>query len=354
MDSKTEPFSNLSESPECRSCARYILETKGTSIDTPWGESEGVVLNLCEGGMAVLTEVQVEPGSTKRLRFDLPEEAKPVEVEGVVVWEDKKHGRFGIKFKHLSEHAQWSIRRWASQHALHSQLASILYDSGRATLLPDLPGSLPVEQHSPEDLSPEDLGIVPAIPSEDRQSRQSWAPVADVPANPMEVLTKDEAANLLKVEELDDFIGNLAIHLPSAGSSYAIAPGAQAKTALAKFLAYLLLKQSGVCIYLTGWDMRQYSEHLDLFFGYRRSAGETRTFSEAPVHLFNRDAKDALVSILCLVLYFSLEAWIFDVEGLTLIRIGRDGKMDIQNEGEDDIRDFAKDPDKYLAPFLAL
>jgi hypothetical protein len=170
--------------------------------------------------------------------------------------------------------------------------------------------------------------------------------------NAVKVLTKDDAASLLNAAELDSFIRKLSRQLQTSGASYAMSPDAQAKTALAKFLAYLLLKQAPVCVYLTSWGLRQYGEQLDLLYGYRRSAGETRTLSQAPVHVFDSTASEALVSVLCMVFYFSLEAWIFDLEGRTLIRINRDGRLEMQTEGEEDIRNFAGNPGKYLAPLL--
>ena len=90
-----------------------------------------------------------------------------------------------------------------------------------------------------------------------------------------------------------------------------------------------------------------------LLRGYRVASGEMRSLSVAPVHVFDSSASDALVSVLCLVLYFYLEAWIFDVEGKTLIGISRDGKLDIRTENVADIKSFGEDPEKYLQPFLA-
>jgi hypothetical protein len=169
----------------------------------------------------------------------------------------------------------------------------------------------------------------------------------------VKILTTDDAALLLGAGDLDLFLRRLTSRLPPAGPVYAISPDARAKTGLAKFLAYLLLKQSSVCIYLTGWGDRPYSEHLDLLRGYRVASGEMRSLSVAPVHVFDSSASDAMVSVLCLVLYFYLEAWIFDVEGKTLIGISRDGKLDIRTDNVEDIKSFGEDPEKYLQPFLA-
>jgi hypothetical protein len=161
-------------------------------------------------------------------------------------------------------------------------------------------------------------------------------------------MTKDDAAGLLNVDGLDSFVNQRCDELRLVGSAYTVPDDTGSKTALAKFLTYLLLKQPEVCVYLTGWSLRPTSEHLDLLLGYRRSAGEMRPLSEAPLHLFDQNGSDALASILCLVFYFALEAWIFDSEGKTMIRISHDGQIEVRADGQGDLVDFASEPGKYL------
>jgi hypothetical protein len=169
----------------------------------------------------------------------------------------------------------------------------------------------------------------------------------------MKVLTKEGAASLLSVDLLDTFVSQRSEQLRMAGTAYKIPLDTGSKTALAKFFARLLLKQPEVCVYLTGWNLRPISEHLDLLYRYRLSAGETRQLSEAPVHVFDHTGSDALVSILCLVFYFALDAWVFDLEGKTLVRISHDGRIEVRAEDQGDIVDFAADPEKYLKPHVA-
>jgi len=99
---------------------------------------------------------------------------------------------------------------------------------------------------------------------------------------------------------------------------------------------------------VTGWGLRPTAEQLDLLYGYRRSVGETRMLTEAPLHLFDQSGSDALGSILCLVFYFALEAWVFDVAGTTMIRISHDGRIETRSSGRGDLVDFAGEPEKYL------
>jgi len=164
----------------------------------------------------------------------------------------------------------------------------------------------------------------------------------------MNVMTKDDAAVLLQADGLDSFVNQRCEELKVVGSAYAIPDDTASKTALAKFLSYLLLKEPQVCVYLTGWSLRPTAEHLDLLYGYRRSTGEMRPLSEAPLHVFDRSESDALASILCLVFYFALEAWVFDAEGSTMIRFSHDGRIEVRSDEHRDIVDFASEPAKYL------
>src|ERR1700692_1981364 len=103
----------------------------------------------------------------------------------------------------------------------------------------------------------------------------------------MNVLTKDDAARLLNQESLDSYIGQLSRQLSPNGAGYSVPSDTAAKISLVKFLTYLLLQQSGVCVYIPGWTLHPSSEHLDLFYGYRRASGELRHLSEAPLHHFD-------------------------------------------------------------------
>ena len=169
----------------------------------------------------------------------------------------------------------------------------------------------------------------------------------------MNVLTKDDAAQMLKVETLDSCLYQLSKRLLPAGTAFAIPPQSKAQTALAKFLAYLLLENSGVYLYLSRWSLHPSTEHLDLFYGYRRSVGETRPLSVAPVHFIEPASRHELESILCMVLFFGWEAWMFDETGNTLVRLTNDGKLEVRADGKTSIGAFAADPAKFLSPMAS-
>lgn len=171
----------------------------------------------------------------------------------------------------------------------------------------------------------------------------------------MKILSVDESAAILRSSSLDGWLRDRARVLRAAGDAYTIPAEPAARIALAKFLSCLLMRNSEACVYLTAWNLEPHFEHLELLYGYRRSAGETRPLALAPVHMFDRPAMDAMISILCLVLVFQLEAWIFDVEGTVLARLTHGGALALYStgQGDADIRDFASSPDKYLQPMLA-
>ena len=169
----------------------------------------------------------------------------------------------------------------------------------------------------------------------------------------MHVLTKDDVAEKLQVEGLDSSLSQLAHRLASAGPAYTVPPQSRAQTALAKFLAYLLLERSGVYVYLSRWGLRPASEHLELFYGYRRSVGEMRPLSEAPVHFVEPNARHELESILCLIFFFGWDAWLFDEGGTMLVRITHDGMLEVRAEGQTNLGAFAADPAKFFTPMAS-
>jgi hypothetical protein len=169
----------------------------------------------------------------------------------------------------------------------------------------------------------------------------------------MKILTKENASEMLGGKSLDTFVSELSNRLRQVGGTYSIPPDSGAKTALSRVFAYLLLRQSSVCIYVSCWGVWGSSENLDLFYGYRRSFGENRILMESPVHLFERSEEDTFVSILCMVLYFVWDAWVFDIEGKTLVRISHDEWLEVRAEDDEAIKEFAVELEKYGMPLLA-
>jgi hypothetical protein len=169
----------------------------------------------------------------------------------------------------------------------------------------------------------------------------------------MKILNKENASEMLGGKSLDTFVSQLSNQLRQVGGTYSIPRDSGAKTALSRVFAYLLLRKSSVCIYVSGWGVWGSSENLDLFYGYRRSFGENRPLIEAPVHLFEPTEEDTFVSILCMVFYFVWDAWVFDIEGKALIRISHDEWLEVRADDDETRKEFATELEKYGMPLLA-
>ena len=129
----------------------------------------------------------------------------------------------------------------------------------------------------------------------------------------MKILTKENASEMLGGKPLDSFLDELSTRLRLVRDTYSIPPSAFAMADLSNLFAYLLLRGTNVCIYISDWGMWG-EENLDLLYAYRRSFGDNRFLIEAPVHLFEQREKAAFVSILAVSFYSVWDAWVFDLD----------------------------------------
>jgi hypothetical protein len=167
----------------------------------------------------------------------------------------------------------------------------------------------------------------------------------------VKILTKENSSELLGGESLDAFIARLYGQLQLVEGAYSAPLTSGKQIALSKLFAYLVLKDSPVCLYVTSWGVG--TEHLDLFYGYRRSLGENRPLIEAPLHLFERTDEDAFISILCMVFFFSWDASVFDTAGRSLLQISHDGWLEVRTNDEELAKDIAIELENYRIPLLA-
>jgi len=163
----------------------------------------------------------------------------------------------------------------------------------------------------------------------------------------MKVLTRENASEMVSGKPLDAFLSELSCRLRLVGDIYSIPPDSGRKTALSRLFAYLLLRIPNICIYISGWGVWGSSENFDLFYGYRRSFGETRTVMEAPVHVFQRGEEDAFTSILSMALYFVWDAWVFDSGGKAVVRISHDEWLEVRTDDVKARKEFAAELKKY-------
>jgi hypothetical protein len=167
----------------------------------------------------------------------------------------------------------------------------------------------------------------------------------------MRILSKEDARELLGGKSLDAFITELSSQLRLVEDTYSAPVKSGVQIALSKLFAYLLLRESPGCLYVTGWGVA--TEHLDLYDGYRRSLGEKRPLIDVPVHLFERTEEDAFISVLCMVFFFSWDASIFDLAGKSLLQTSLDGWLEVRTSDQALVKDVAVELEKYRVPLLA-
>jgi hypothetical protein len=166
----------------------------------------------------------------------------------------------------------------------------------------------------------------------------------------MKILTAENARELLG-ESPDVFIAQLSNELQLVEGTYSAPVNSGVQIALSKLFAYLLLRDSPICVYVTGWGIA--TEHFDLFDRYRRSLGEKRALIEAPIHLFERGDEDSFISLLCIVFFFAWDASIFDLSGRTLLQTSHDGWLELRASNETLRKDIALEMESYRVPLLA-
>jgi len=144
----------------------------------------------------------------------------------------------------------------------------------------------------------------------------------------MKILNKEDARVLLDGRSLDGFVTGL-YELPILEGTYSTPVRSGMQIALARLLAYLFLRESAPCLYVRNWGIA--NEHMDLFRGYRSSLGERRSLIEAPVHVFDTVDDDAFISLMCMVLFFSWDASVFDLAGTSLAQTSHDGWLELRS-----------------------
>jgi len=89
------------------------------------GNNNGIVLNISEGGMAILSAEDLDVNSLLNLRFQAPEFEHWMEIAAEIAWVSESRKQAGIRFKGLSDAARTQLRagisiatvraRWANQ-----------------------------------------------------------------------------------------------------------------------------------------------------------------------------------------------------------------------------------------------
>jgi CheY-like chemotaxis protein len=77
---------------------------------------EGILLDLSEDGLEVLSSQPLCPSASLSLLFRLPEGAADIQAQGQVAWASP-NGQSGVRFVELSEATRAQLREWVSSHA---------------------------------------------------------------------------------------------------------------------------------------------------------------------------------------------------------------------------------------------
>jgi len=79
-------------------------------------EQEGIILDLSEDGMDVLTAQPTSPSAKIRARFSLPKDSVDFELGAEVAWANP-NGQSGVRFVEVPERLHGRLREWVDGHA---------------------------------------------------------------------------------------------------------------------------------------------------------------------------------------------------------------------------------------------
>lgn len=72
------------------------------------------MMNISEGGLAVTTLAELNPGMAVTIKFALPGEPAEFELHGEICWCDKR-SRAGLHFHSVSQDQKWRLQCWLSR-----------------------------------------------------------------------------------------------------------------------------------------------------------------------------------------------------------------------------------------------
>ncbi len=120
--------------------------------------------------------------------------------------------------------------------------------------------------------------------------------------------------------------------------TYALPSRSVEQTMLARNLSELVLQKEEAWLEITYWHTDT-EANQDLFYGYRKGHGYTRSLAEASVHRFLSNEVPELFSILSMILFFSWDARLLDKDRTYLIAVSHDGFLDIDTSSESFLHD---------------
>ena len=110
-------------------------------------------------------------------------------------------------------------------------------------------------------------------------------------------------------------------------NSYHLPSSTAGQTLVARTLSSVVLGLGEGWMQITYWN-NDLDANQDLFYGYRRGHGDSRSLAEASLYRFAPADVSMLFSILSLVLYFRWNARMFDAGQTYFVRVDNDGFLD--------------------------
>jgi DNA-binding response OmpR family regulator len=101
---------------ERRSAFRVPVQTPVQLRVADGQEMEGILLDVSEDGMDVLSAQTLSPGGSLSAKFNLPESDFHYEIQSEVAWANP-NGQSGVKFTDLNESTRETLHSWLSAHA---------------------------------------------------------------------------------------------------------------------------------------------------------------------------------------------------------------------------------------------
>lgn len=110
------------------------LDDQRASLVELGGNNSGIILNISEGGMAVLVAEDLNGHGIGNLRFQAPEFEHWIETAAEIAWISDSKKQAGICFKGLSEAARTQLRAGISIATTRARLATQVIQGGTASV----------------------------------------------------------------------------------------------------------------------------------------------------------------------------------------------------------------------------
>src|ERR1700692_2972757 len=100
------------------------------------GNNNGIVLNISEGGMAILSTEELDLNALRHLRFQAPEFEHWMEIAAEIAWISDSRKQAGVRFKGLTDTARTQLRAEISIATVRTRRANQAKQAAATAELP--------------------------------------------------------------------------------------------------------------------------------------------------------------------------------------------------------------------------